>query len=131
MKMWDFSYIPKESFLKNYCKFSICFHKNIKLSVIFFCKKKKGNSDLAIQNCILHAQKNMWIVHTVEWSLYCKNWDTSKIKLCGQILCYGGMFIPIFKLLTLKLRCHWIVQFIATSLNFHFIKWVKIDIFQF
>ena len=35
-----------------------------------------------------------------------------------------GMFIPIFKLLPLKLRCHWIAQFYeAISLNFRLIKY--------
>ena len=36
------------------------------------------------------AKKSMNAHCTLEWSLFCKNRDTSKIKLCGQILCYGA-----------------------------------------
>ena len=47
-----------------------------------------------------------------------------KYKFMWSNTLLWGMFIPIFKILPLKLRCHWIAQFYeAISLNFRLIKY--------
>ena len=47
-----------------------------------------------------------------------------KYKFMWSNTLLWGMFIPIFKVLPLKLRCHWIAQFYeAISLNFRLIKY--------
>ena len=47
-----------------------------------------------------------------------------KCQVMGSNTLLWGMFIPIFKVLPLKLRCHWIAQFYeAISFNFRLIKY--------